>query len=378
MRLYKAELYKLCHRKIFVIGSACVIGIMLFFFTVWVSEEWAYVDGITYQGYEGIKVNRRITEEFEGVLTDDKVNDIIEKYGFPQKVIQDYGGFRDANFLNAWVVEYLSDGYFRNFDDIKVASRTYPIGETLLGEASQKSGREIILEYSNGWNVFLQFIQVGMILGGILIVFSLAGIFAGEGQTKMLSVIFTTKEGRSKDIMAKYAAAFTVAAGVWCMIVIMGLVLCGLVYGFGGLDCMIGTTKIVFLNTNRTVTMQRVGSFVITVLLFSLLGILLLCAVTLCISARFRSVFHAVVSAALYFAAPILIWLLIFSRGFGGIVRIITSLLWYLLYATPFYLIQYGTFIDIYQIRYVIGGIALSAFTYCAVSAYRSYQKQAG
>ena len=160
MRLYKAELYKLCHRKIFVIGSACVIGIMLFFFTVWVSEEWAYVDGITYQGYEGIKVNRKITEEFEGVLTDDKVNDIIEKYGFPQKVIQDYGGFRDANFLNAWVVEYLSDGYFRNFDDIKVASRTYPIGETLLGEASQKSGREIILEYSNGWNVFLQFMQV--------------------------------------------------------------------------------------------------------------------------------------------------------------------------------------------------------------------------
>ena len=78
MRLYKAELYKLCHRKIFVIGSACVIGIMLFFFTVWVSEEWAYVDGITYQGYEGIKVNRKITEEFEGVLTDDKVNDIIE------------------------------------------------------------------------------------------------------------------------------------------------------------------------------------------------------------------------------------------------------------------------------------------------------------
>ena len=69
-----------------------------------------------------------------------------------------------------------------------------------------------------------------MILGGILIVFSLAGIFAGEGQTKMLSVIFTTKEGRSKDITAKYAAAFTVAAGVWCMIVIMGLVLCGLVY----------------------------------------------------------------------------------------------------------------------------------------------------
>lgn len=66
MKLYKMELYKLCHRKIVIAGAFCMIGILLFFFVMKVSDEWAYVDGITYRGYEAVQVNRQITEEFKG------------------------------------------------------------------------------------------------------------------------------------------------------------------------------------------------------------------------------------------------------------------------------------------------------------------------
>lgn len=84
--LYKMELYKLCSRKIFMILAACIAVIMLFMFYISVADEEATVDGVTYTGYEAVQVNRRITEEFKGILTDEVIQQIVVKYGLPKKV----------------------------------------------------------------------------------------------------------------------------------------------------------------------------------------------------------------------------------------------------------------------------------------------------
>lgn len=373
MRLYKTELYKLCHKKIFMIGTICIIAILSFFFYIRVSEEYAYVDGITYSGYRAVQINREITEEFKGVVTDEKVEKIIEKYGYPSEVVYDYGGFRDSNFLNAWVTEYLTDGYLRNFDDYKAPTCTYPIADTDLGTVMEKTGGDIILEYSKGWEIFLDFIQIGLILGSILTISVVSPVFAGEGQTKMLPLLFTSINGKGKDTVAKIAAAFTVSLGIWLGIVAFDLILCGAVFGFDGGDCLIGTTNIIWLNPAKPSTMIKVRDFIVIVLLYSLLGTLLLCAETICISAGFHSSFHAVVNAALCYGAPFLLWIFMLLAGGPWLVRM---MIWVYMYASPLYLEMYQVYFDMYSIRHIVEGIAAVIFIYCMIRAYRKYKRQ--
>ena len=79
MRLYKMELFKLFQNKIFKIGMLATTGLLfLYFWFAEVGGEIATVDGKFYSGYEAVQMNRKITEEFEGDLTDEKVNQIIE------------------------------------------------------------------------------------------------------------------------------------------------------------------------------------------------------------------------------------------------------------------------------------------------------------
>ena len=75
MRLYKMELYKLCHKKSFLAGLLFVLLLGLFFFLQDLQGEYCVVNGVEYTGLEAVRMNRRITEEFEGVLTDEKVAD---------------------------------------------------------------------------------------------------------------------------------------------------------------------------------------------------------------------------------------------------------------------------------------------------------------
>ena len=376
MRLYKMELYKLCCRKLFMIGVGCTVGILVLFFWIKVQGEETYLDGITYQGYQAVQINRQITEEFKGVLTDEKVEKIIEIYGFPQKVEKNWWYYQDANFLNGWVEKYLSDGYYNSWDDYVTASCAYPIADTEIGKAAASAGKEIVLEYSNGWFTFGEVSVIGFIIGGILILFGVSIVFANEEQTKMLPLLFTTKEGKAKDIYAKIAAAYTVAVGVWFGIVVLDFALCVMVYGFDGLKCMAGTTGLTLnVSTYRPITMQSVSSYIVITLLRSLLGNLLLCSVTVYLSARFHSCFHAVVSAALIWLAPILIFSFMGFFGMGSlIIRIIRSIILYLIYASPIYLSMHYALWDCYGSWKLLAGVSAAGIIFYTIRAYRKYK----
>ena len=359
-----------------MIGVGCAAGILVLFFQMKVWEEKTYVGGITYQGYRAIQINRQITEEFKGPLTDEKVEKIIELYGFPQKAEAYSWYYQDANFLNGWIEKYLSDGYYNGWDDYETASIAYPIADTEIGKAAARAGKEIVLGYSKGWFTFCEVSLIGLIIGSILILFGVSIVFANEGQSKMMPLLFTTKEGKAKDIYAKIAAAYTVAVGVWLGIVVLDFLLCVLVYGFDGLKCITGTTGLTpNVSTYRAITMLSVGSYIVIILLRSLLGILLLCSVTIYLSARFQSCFHAVVSAALIWMAPVLFFLFIAIFDIGGvIIRIIRSVILCLIYASPIYLVRYDALWDCYGSRKLLTCISAAGIIFYTIKAYRKYK----
>ena len=215
------ELFKLFHNKIFKIGMLAATGLVfLYFWFAEVGAEIATVDGKFYSGYEAVQMNRKITEEFEGDLTDEKVNLIIEKYGLPTKLEENMPGWRDGNFLNDFVTRYFTNG---TWERGVLPTEKYSLKETELGKAYDEIGKTPYLAYTTGWKVFVEMLQFGLILGSILIICGVSTIFAEESQTKMLPLIFSTEEGRRKDVPAKILASFTFTIFIFMWFVLVNL-----------------------------------------------------------------------------------------------------------------------------------------------------------
>ena len=66
MQLYKMELYKIFHRKIFWIGILAILGLMfVYFWFAEVGDERCVIDGRSYSGYEAVQMNKTMPEETE-------------------------------------------------------------------------------------------------------------------------------------------------------------------------------------------------------------------------------------------------------------------------------------------------------------------------
>ncbi|MCI8357281.1 MAG: ABC transporter permease [Lachnospiraceae bacterium] len=363
MKLYRMELYKLCSKKLFMILAGGIAAVMLWMFSLEVSEEEATIDGVKHVGFEAVQINREITEEFKGVLTDEKIQQIVVKYGLPKKVEEGWGYFRDMNFLNEFVMNYLTNAYINDWNDYCAASIVYPMANTDLGKVMELTGEEIVLEYYKGWRVFLRILSTGMIMGSVLVIFTISPLFANENQNRTLPLLFTTKEGKRKDIKVKIAAAFTVTLGIWIGIFLFDLLLCGSVYGFDGLACYNGMVlNYLFPWPDRMIPLPN---YLFLVVLLCFLGIFLLAGITICISAGCKNTFHAVTVTAICWGAPILIQVF---TGFNGIGR--------LLAAAPLFMVVSGSIDSSFHFWMFPMGIAVVVLVCCVFGAYRKCRRQ--
>ena len=367
MQLYKMEFYKIFHRKIFWIGILAILGLMfVYFWFAEVGDERCVIDGRSYSGYEAVQMNKKITEEYAGTVTDEKINQIVDKYGLPSELNESMPGWKDGNYLNDFVTRFFTNGSWEN--GVKPTVR-YRLKDTDLWKAykeyneniDSKSERndkkqmktEILsmwkfkptLEYTTGWKVFGELLQFGLILGSIMIICVISGIFAEESQTKMLPLIFTTVEGKRKDTSAKVLASFTITVLLYAGITGSAWGLCKIVYDLkGGYDL---TGVVISGSMWKTVDKVPFFSYLSVLLILGMLAFLSLNAITLCISAYQDSMFGAVVATAICWAIPLLVRIF-----FGGLV-------WVLVDSMPMFLIMQVNLNDIYSIWHVIAVIAV-------------------
>ena len=367
MQLYKMEFYKIFHRKIFWIGILAILGLMfVYFWFAEVGDERCVIDGRSYSGYEAVQMNKKITEEYAGTVTDEKINQIVDKYGLPSELNENMPGWKDGNYLNDFVTRFFTNGSWEN--GVKPTVR-YRLKDTDLWKAykeyneniDSKSERndkkqmktEILsmwkfkptLEYTTGWKVFGELLQFGLILGSIMIICVISGIFAEESQTKMLPLIFTTVEGKRKDTSAKVLASFTITVLLYAGITGSAWGLCKIVYDLkGGYDL---TGVVISGSMWKTVDKVPFFSYLSVLLILGMLAFLSLNAITLCISAYQDSMFGAVVATAICWAIPLLVRIF-----FGGLV-------WILVDSMPVFLIMQVNLNDIYSIWHVIAVIAV-------------------
>lgn len=367
MQLYKMELYKIFHRKIFWIGILAILGLMfVYFWFAEVGDERCVIDGRSHSGYEAVQMNKKITEEYAGTVTDEKINQIVDKYGLPSELNESMPGWKDGNYLNDSVTRFFTNGSWEN--GVKPTVR-YRLKDTDLWKAykeynenidskSEKNDKkqmktEILsmwkfkptLEYTTGWKVFGELLQFGLILGSIMIICVISGIFAEESQTKMLPLIFTTVEGKRKDTSAKVLASFTITVLLYAGITGSAWGLCKIVYDLKGGYNLTGV--VISGSMWKTVDKVPFFSYLSVLLIFGMLAFLSLNAITLCISAYQDSMFGAVVATAICWAIPLLVRIF-----FGGLV-------WILVDSMPMFLIMQVNLNDIYSIWHVIAVIAV-------------------
>lgn len=367
MQLYKMELYKIFHRKIFWIGILAILGLMfVYFWFAEVGDERCVIDGRSHSGYEAVQMNKKITEEYAGTVTDEKINQIVDKYGLPSELNENMPGWKDGNYLNDFVTRFFTNGSWEN--GVKPTER-YRLKDTDLWKAykeynenidskSEKNDKkqmetEILsmwkfkptLEYTTGWKVFGELLQFGLILGSIMIICVISGIFAEESQTKMLPLIFTTVEGKRKDISAKVLASFTITVLLYAGITGSAWGLCKIVYDLKGGYNLTGV--VISGSMWKTVDKVPFFSYLSVLLILGMLAFLSLNAITLCISAYQDSMFGAVVATAICWAIPLLVRIF-----FGGLV-------WILVDSMPMFLIMQVNLNDIYSIWYVVAVIAV-------------------
>ena len=367
MQLYKMELYKIFHRKIFWIGILAILGLMfVYFWFAEVGDERCVIDGRSYSGYEAVQMNKKITEEYAGTVTDEKINQIVDKYGLPSELNENMPGWKNGNYLNDFVTRFFTNGSWEN--GVKPTER-YRLKDTDLWKAykeynenidskSEKNDKkqmktEILsmwkfkptLEYTTGWKVFGELLQFGLILGSIMIICVISGIFAEESQTKMLPLIFTTVEGKRKDTSAKVLASFTITVLLYAGITGSAWGLCKIVYDLKGEYNLTGV--VISGSMWKTVDKVPFFSYLSVLLILGMLAFLSLNAITLCISAYQDSMFGAVVVTAICWAIPLLVRIF-----FGGFV-------WILVDSMPMFLIMQVNLNDIYSIWYVVAVIAV-------------------
>lgn len=367
MQLYKMELYKIFHRKIFWIGILAILGLMfVYFWFAEVGDERCVIDGRSHSGYEAVQMNKKITEEYAGTVTDEKINQIVDKYGLPSELNESMPGWKDGNYLNDFVTRFFTNGSWEN--GVKPTVR-YRLKDTDLWKAykeynenidskSEKNDKkqmknEILsmwkfkptLEYTTGWKVFGELLQFGLILGSIMIICVISGIFAEESQTKMLPLIFTTVEGKRKDTSAKVLASFTITVLLYAGITGSTWGLCKIVYDLKGGYNLTGV--VISGSMWKTVDKVPFFSYLSVLLILGMLAFLSLNAITLCISAYQDSMFGAVVATAICWAIPLLVRIF-----FGGLV-------WILVDSMPMFLIMQVNLNDIYSIWYVVAVIAV-------------------
>lgn len=367
MQLYKMELYKIFHRKIFWIGILAILGLMfVYFWFAEVGDERCVIDGRSHSGYEAVQMNKKITEEYAGTVTDEKINQIVDKYGLPSELNESMPGWKNGNYLNDFVTRFFTNGSWEN--GVKPTVR-YRLKDTDLWKAykeynenidskSEKNDKkqmktEILsmwkfkptLEYTTGWKVFGELLQFGLILGSIMIICVISGIFAEESQTKMLPLIFTTVEGKRKDTSAKVLASFTITVLLYAGITGSAWGLCKIVYDLKGGYNLTGV--VISGSMWKTVDKVPFFSYLSVLLIFGMLAFLSLNAITLCISAYQDSMFGAVVATAICWAIPLLVRIF-----FDGLV-------WILVDSMPMFLIMQVNLNDIYSIWYVVAVIAV-------------------
>jgi hypothetical protein len=290
---------KLIHfelRKIFSkrLTQIAVLGILLLSTLLAAStylNKYAF-DGTSNEGSGkmAVEIDKEIAEKYEGILTDEKV----------QQMMSDFSPKYDLHGMNAVYLyqNAMQSAAFARFSDMNGNWNGLSVSDVFGDE-------EIKIGYTDGWLSTSQNMAKIFIILSLVIIIMIAPVFSGEYEG-VDNIILTSKYGKTKCCTAKAIASVLATVFVTALIAAFNLIISYALYGNAGLDCSILFAPIAFvegfipfnITCGTLLGYQIILAFTSTV---SVTGI------TLLISAVSKKQIVALVASAVVYIFPILL-----------------------------------------------------------------------
>lgn len=372
MRIFRTELYKICSKKLVFIGLAA--SLLFFAFYFWVStvgSEYVYLDGQVLVRFDAIRLERQIAKKYARPLTRELAEEILAEYGWASdieavdRLLEEKGsacGYNE-NFCNRFVTMELS-------------SRRHGKEEPyhLLDEDSAiaaKMGGQLQFGYGEVWgSEFRETHMMVFIVVSILAIVAAAPVFSDEYGHKTAPVLLTTVHGRARAACCKALAAFCFATLLYVLATGLLFGAYAFVYGVEGLKSG-AALFLPDLYLMPETASRTLGSYVYRYLFMGLVSVWASTGITLCLSAKFRQSFTALIWSVIAYLIPYVIYIMMMSvpkmsRFIMRLLVLIRSLPAFLPYKelafAPAWSFQAGYLMSVVLI---LGGTFLGCRQYC-------------
>lgn len=280
-------------------------------------------DGISQSGTgrEAVKIDRTIAENYAGVLTDEKVQQMMIDF----KPTQNLHGMNAAySYHNA-----TQSALFRKFSDLDGNWNGLSVSEVFGDE-------EIKIGYTYGWLLTSQNMVRIFIVLSLVIAIMIAPVFSGE-YGGLDNIILTSKYGKTKCATAKIIASILAALIVTTIVSAINLAYAFILYGGNGLDCSILFAPADFVEGYIPFNITC-GTLLKYQILLAFTSMISITGITLVLSAVCKNQMVALVASAAIYLFPVMLPVTETSSLF----KIITLL--------PLYHVQFVSLMSVAQI----------------------------
>ena len=290
-KLIRFELRKIFSRRLTQIALILLLLLSALLGFSDYQNKYAF-DGTSHEGTGkvAVEIDKEIAEKYEGILTDEKV----------QQMMSEFTPKSDLHGMNAIYLyqNAMQSAAFARFSDMSGNWNGLSVSDVFGNE-------EINIGYVDGWlSTSQNMVKIFLVLSCVIVIM-IAPVFCGE-YSGVDNIILTSKYGRTKCGEAKICASMIATFIVTFLVVILNFLIALVLYGSNGLDCSILFAPLSYIEGyipfNLTCGMLLKYQF-----LLAFTGAMSVTGITLLISAISRNQMVAVViSAAMYFFPAIL------------------------------------------------------------------------
>ena len=193
-RIWKEEMRKIASGKIVWLGLILLPALLYLRLMSQVSTYRVTIDGEYFEGKEALMMDQKLTKEYAGPLTEEKVRQIYRDFGFCYWS-QENGAV--GNFCNKFITEEMTDFNEKGWENQDAIS--FYSGEDWENYVAPMLTGDIWFDYVDGWRDLREIYGIIVIIGLLLIfMVAVAPVFAEEYTLRTTDLVLTTKEGKER------------------------------------------------------------------------------------------------------------------------------------------------------------------------------------
>lgn len=317
--LAKLEIYKLVRKQSFWISLLIMFVFFAEIYFSWVNPAGAEVsllakDGTLLIGRAAVRQDKEISEAYQGIMTDDVVEQILRNEEFNEAQIEELWRLHNSESTRTAGISEVNRlvGYYFLRKDITEGEAydawVYHYGEEELYKIEDvfpESALPLYYEYSAPWGGALESIINCMFLINIFLIIGISPIFSEERTQNMNQLLFTSRFGRRKCFWAKAGAAYALSSALAVGVILLLLLITFSLYGTTGLACSIQLAEPYLYQDYQFI--KTLGAVIVDAVILSVAGIWFTVSLILLVSVLAKNALNTVILSFVLFVVPVIV-----------------------------------------------------------------------